>query len=268
MQTPLLVDADWQGQPRKLLLHANRNGFFYVLDRVTGKLLLAKPFVKKLTWASGIDAEGRPVRIPDQEPTAKGNNICPTIEGATNWFSSSFHPETGLLYLQALEKCGIFTKTEVEWKPGKDFMAGTTKNYSRRRAPEIPARSRYPNGQSCLGSPAGWESGILGRRPQHGRWRCILLRRQRRVRGSRRSHGKAALAIPGQSTLEGFADDLYVRRKAIRRGGLGPNDHCLCTSGIASPTKSRPAPDARALRPGSTQFRTPACPVWSNTRSQ
>lgn len=128
VQTPVLVDADWQGQPRKLLLHANRNGFFYVLDRVSGKLLLAKPFVKKLTWASEIGADGRPVRIPNQEPTPKGNKICPPIEGATNWFSSSFHPETGLFYLQALEKCGIYTKTEMEWKPHKDFMGGTTKN--------------------------------------------------------------------------------------------------------------------------------------------
>ena len=54
MQTPVLVDANWNGQPRKLLLHANRNGFLYVLDRTSGKLLLAKPLVKKLTWASGI----------------------------------------------------------------------------------------------------------------------------------------------------------------------------------------------------------------------
>jgi alcohol dehydrogenase (cytochrome c) len=128
VQTPVLVDADWHGQPRKLLLHPNRNGFFYVLDRETGKLLLAKPFVKKLTWASEIGADGRPVRNPNQEPTAAGNKICPPIEGATNWFSSSFDPGTGLFYLQALEKCGIYTKTQPEWKPGKDFMGGTTKN--------------------------------------------------------------------------------------------------------------------------------------------
>jgi alcohol dehydrogenase (cytochrome c) len=128
VQTPVLVDADWQGAPRKLLLHANRNGFFYVLDRVTGKLLLAKPFVKKLTWATEIGSDGRPVRNPNQEPTFKGNKICPTIEGATNWFSPSFNPNTGLYYIQALEKCGIFTKTDKEWEAGKSFMGGTTRN--------------------------------------------------------------------------------------------------------------------------------------------
>ena len=56
----MLVDATFRGQPRKLLLQGNRNGFFYVLDRLTGKVLLAEPFVKKLTWASGIGPDGRP----------------------------------------------------------------------------------------------------------------------------------------------------------------------------------------------------------------
>ena len=68
-QTSVLVDAEWQGQPRKLMLHANRNGFFYVFDRTDGKLLLWKPFVKNLTWASGIGADGRPIRLPNQEPS-------------------------------------------------------------------------------------------------------------------------------------------------------------------------------------------------------
>ena len=97
VQTPVLVDANWSGQPRKLLLHANRNGFLYVLDRTSGKLLLAKPLVKKLTWASGIDSNGRPVLLPNQVPTPAGVKICPPIEGATNWFSTAFIPETGLL---------------------------------------------------------------------------------------------------------------------------------------------------------------------------
>ena len=126
-QTQALVDTNWQGQPRKLLIHANRNGFFYVLDRVTGKLLLAKPFVKKMTWAREIGSDGRPVLIPDKQPTMQGNTICPPIEGATNWFSTAFNPGTGLYYIQALEKCGVFTKVEQEWQAGKGFMGGTTK---------------------------------------------------------------------------------------------------------------------------------------------
>src|SRR6185436_11993161 len=92
--TPMLIDADWQGQPRKLLLHGNRNGFFYVFDRTDGKLLLAKPFVRNLTWASGIGADGRPIKNPNQEPTPQGTKVCPSQDGATNWFSPSYNPTT------------------------------------------------------------------------------------------------------------------------------------------------------------------------------
>ena len=102
-QTSVLVDAQWQGQPRPLMLHANRNGFFYVFDRRDGALLLAKPFVRNLTWASGIGADGRPLKLPDQEPTAAGTKVCPSQDGATNWYAPSFNPATGLYYLQTVK---------------------------------------------------------------------------------------------------------------------------------------------------------------------
>jgi alcohol dehydrogenase (cytochrome c) len=131
VQTPVLIDTVWQGQPRKLLLHANRNGFFYVIDRVNGKLLRATPLVKKLTWAKGIGEDGRPIMTPNNEPTLEGNRICPPLEGATNWFSPSFNPQTGLFYVQTLEKCAIFRKTPTEWEAGKGYMGGSS-----RTAPE------------------------------------------------------------------------------------------------------------------------------------
>jgi alcohol dehydrogenase (cytochrome c) len=124
-QQPLaLVEANWQGQPRKLLLQASRNGFFYVLDRTNGKLLLAKPFVKKLTWAKEIDVEGRPVLNPNQEPTEEGARICPSSHGAANYYSTSFSPVTGLYYLQTYEACNIFSKRPSEWQPMRGFMGG------------------------------------------------------------------------------------------------------------------------------------------------
>ena len=126
-QPPVLVDGEWQGRPRKLLLHANRNGFFYVLDRTNGALLRAKPFIKKLTWAKEIGADGRPVLNPEQTPTLAGTRVCPSVEGATNWFSTSFNPATGLYYVQTLEKCNVFTKVPMEWKAGEAYFAGTTK---------------------------------------------------------------------------------------------------------------------------------------------
>ena len=118
-QPPVLVDAAWNGTTRKLLLHANRNGFFYVLDRTTGALLLAKPFVKKLTWARAIDARGRPVLNDGQTPTAEGTKVCPAVEGATNWFSTSFSAATGLYYVQTLEKCTIYSRSPEIWQPGR-----------------------------------------------------------------------------------------------------------------------------------------------------
>ena len=124
-QTPALVDALWNGQPRKLLLQANRNGFFYVLDRTNGKLLMGKPFVKNLTWASGLDDKGRPVLNPNQEPTPQGNRVCPALDGATNWFSTAFNPATRVYYVQTQEKCGIFVKATQEWKAGAGYFGGS-----------------------------------------------------------------------------------------------------------------------------------------------
>jgi alcohol dehydrogenase (cytochrome c) len=126
-QPAVLVDTIWEGQPRQLLLHANRNGFFYVLDRTDGQLLLAQPFVKKLTWAREIGADGRPVENPDQRPTPEGARICPSLNGATNWFSTAFSPATGLYYVQTLEQCAIFTKRPVEWAAGQSFWGGATR---------------------------------------------------------------------------------------------------------------------------------------------
>ena len=134
-QPPVLVDMPWQGQPRKLLLQANRNGFFYVLDRVTGAFLLARPFVKKLTWAREIGGDGRPVLIDGQAPTAQGTTVCPAVEGATNWFSTAFSAETGLYYVQTLEKCTIFSRSADTWRQGQSYYSGAT-----RRVPGEPGQ--------------------------------------------------------------------------------------------------------------------------------
>ena len=126
----VLVDASWHGQSRKLMLHADRNGFFYVLDRMTGDLLLAKPFVQKLTWAREVGRDGRPVMNPNQEPTQEGTRVCPALEGATNWFSTAFNAATGLYYVQTLESCASFAKRPSEWKAGAGYMGGTARRES------------------------------------------------------------------------------------------------------------------------------------------
>jgi len=126
-EPPVLVDTNWQGRPRKLLLQANRNGFFYVLDRTNGQLLLAKQFVKNLNWAKGIDAKGRPI-LNELKENANGETyVCPGFQGGTNWFSTSFNPATGFYYFQVLERCNLFSKRAMEWEAGKSFMGGAAR---------------------------------------------------------------------------------------------------------------------------------------------
>jgi alcohol dehydrogenase (cytochrome c) len=120
-ETPLLVDAMFHGRKRHLLLQANRNGFFYVLDRITGQFLMGTPFVHKLTWARGIAPNGRPEVLPGSVPTLEGVKVCPAAEGATNWMSPAWSSATGLFYVQALEKCNIYIKGSAVWEKGKPF---------------------------------------------------------------------------------------------------------------------------------------------------
>jgi len=146
-----LVDAAWQGQPRKLIVQANRNGFFYVLDRTNGKFLFGTPYVKNVTWATDLTPNGQPIKAPNMEPTLEGRRVCPSLDGASNWYSTSFNPVTGLYYLQTNDKCGIFTKVPVEWEAGKGFMGG-----SFRQAPDEPAQRVLRALDIHTGKPA-WE---------------------------------------------------------------------------------------------------------------
>jgi len=124
-EPPVLVDTQWQGQPRKLLVQANRNGFFYVLDRTNGQFLLGKQFLKNLNWAKGIDAKGRPI-LNDLQENAQGQTyVCPGFQGGANWYSTSFNPTTGLYYFSALERCNNFTKRTQEWQAGRGFQGGS-----------------------------------------------------------------------------------------------------------------------------------------------
>ena len=126
-ETPVLVDREENGTTRHLLLQANRNGFFYVLDRTDGKFLRATPFVEKLNWATGIDACGRP--LPSGRiPTKEGTYICPGIVGATNWFSPSYNPNTGLFYVMALENCNLYFVKPKPFTQGETFYGTGTKH--------------------------------------------------------------------------------------------------------------------------------------------
>ncbi len=106
-EVPVLVDADFNGQPRKLLMQASRNGYFFVLDRTNGKSLLTTPFAT-VNWAKGIDAKGRPIPNPAKFPARSGVLVAPNESGATNFRPPSFDPRTGLFIVSAQDGYGIY----------------------------------------------------------------------------------------------------------------------------------------------------------------
>jgi alcohol dehydrogenase (cytochrome c) len=120
VQIAVLADLNWRGTPTKTMMWANRNGFFYVLDRTNGRFLRGNPFVK-VNWASGLDETGRPIRTPqpDGQPTWPGN------QGGTNWYSPSYSPRTELFYVSTWEGyASIFRKEPVQYVPGRNFGGG------------------------------------------------------------------------------------------------------------------------------------------------
>jgi alcohol dehydrogenase (cytochrome c) len=115
-QVPVMID---QGE-KHLIVHANRNGFFYVIDRANGKLVSATPFAK-VTWSDSKDAMGTPVARKDASPTPDGNRVCPGAAGATNWMSPTYDPQTKLFYVTAREQCDIFSTAPQPYEAGHAY---------------------------------------------------------------------------------------------------------------------------------------------------
>ena len=155
-ETLVLADANWKGKPRKLMFQANRNGYYYVLDRATGEFLHARQFVDRLDWAKGIDSKGRPILVPGKEPSAGGVKVCPSVRGASNWMSPSYNPETGLFYVVALEQCDIYSGSAKEPVPSSGFR-GTA-------GEQIPAEpgKMYMRALDALTGERKWEAPMPG----------------------------------------------------------------------------------------------------------
>ena len=154
-EVPVLVDGTFNGQPRKMLLQASRNGYFFVLDRTNGKSLLTKPFAT-VNWSKGIDELGRPIPDPAKEPSKDGALIAPDEGGATNYYPPSFDPKSGLLVVNARDAFGIyFFKPEhgaYGWAGADYTLAG--KGYLRAidyHTGQIIWEHRYPRGSSSAG---------------------------------------------------------------------------------------------------------------------
>ena len=122
-QDLVLIDRLWQGQPRKLLVQANRNGFYHVLDRTNGKFLLRRPFVKQ-TWNIGFDEGGRPIMAPNSQASTEGAVVYPSLGGGTNWQSPSYDPTRGWLYLATNDAGQCYIKTPEAYEAGKQYWSG------------------------------------------------------------------------------------------------------------------------------------------------
>ena len=125
IQIPVLADIEIDGTPRKTMLWANRNAFYYTLDRETGEFLVGKAFARQ-TWAEGLDENGRPIRRPNMFPSAEGTLVSPTAGGATNWWSPAFSPRTGLLYVNAFDGEAEFFIRDEEYRAGDRYTGGGT----------------------------------------------------------------------------------------------------------------------------------------------
>jgi alcohol dehydrogenase (cytochrome c) len=141
-QAMVLVDRVWRGQNRKLLLHADRNGHFYVLDRTDGTFLSGTPFIHQ-TWNKGFDAKGRPQRIPGSESSAKGSFLVyPTVGGGTNFQAPSYSPLTGLFYLEYSEAGTVYVSQPTEPQKGQEWLGrAPARGGPPARGPNDPAPS-------------------------------------------------------------------------------------------------------------------------------
>ncbi|MEZ5355052.1 MAG: PQQ-binding-like beta-propeller repeat protein [Bryobacteraceae bacterium] len=122
-ETPVLIEGVIRGKKRKLLVSAQRNAFYYVLDRETGEFLAGRAFAKQ-TWAKGLDDKGRPIVLPDTTPTPEGNYVCPDASGAANWGAPSYDPATGFLLVSVREACATYFAITKSPVPGEGFTGG------------------------------------------------------------------------------------------------------------------------------------------------
>jgi len=121
VQVPVLTEMQWKGSQRKVMLWANRNGMFYLIDRTSGEFLQGKPFAK-VNWLTGFDEKGRPMRAPGKTPSTEGTLIYPGNQGATNYYSPSYSPRTGLFYIPTWENTSsIYFKSPVDYVEGRQY---------------------------------------------------------------------------------------------------------------------------------------------------
>ena len=165
-ETPILVDGDFKGKPRKMALHADRNGYFYVVDRLTGEHLLTSKFSDTVNWVKNINAKGQTIRDPEKDSNVGGALVSPNNYGSTNWPPAAYSPETGLFYVPQSDTYAMYYLTETDPRGamglgGKDEqMVASMGSYLTAidyKTGKIAWRHRYPG----VGGGFGGGNGVL-----------------------------------------------------------------------------------------------------------
>jgi alcohol dehydrogenase (cytochrome c) len=225
-QVPVLGELTVRGRPQKVVMFANRNGFFYTLDRSNGKVIVAKPFVQT-TWATRIGEDGRPIVLPGHVPDEQGTKTCPDLGGGTNFMSPSYDPSIRLFFVTARETCATYFAWDQPFKPGEQYEGGATqrprdqKNFGALRAidPVTGERKwefRYPSVSSSgvLSTASGLvfagdgDGNIMAFDSRTGKnlWHYQLGVPVRSTGGTTYMlDGRQYLLVPSGSTLTAFA---------------------------------------------------------------
>jgi len=221
-ETPVLINAPFRGSMTKAFGAGHRNGFYYVLDRTTARISSrAAFFVEKMNWASGLDAKGRRSSCRIMDPTPGGVRVCPSVRGASNWMSPSYDPDTGLLYVVALEQCDIYSSSAKEPQAVERLSRHRSRADSRRAGAVLPARAGCGDGVAALGiqdARTGYDGGG-GPCPQRADW---SLRETTTATWWRwiPAQAKTCALLYGTHAVR-LADDFPAGRPAVRdnRGG-------------------------------------------------
>ena len=244
-QIPVLVDTEVDGVPRKVVAMANRNAFYYLLDRETGEFLLGTPYAKQ-TWAEGLMPDGRPMVLPNTEPTAEGTLVYPSLQGATNWFSPSYSPRTELFYVSVRQMGAYYFKGGSRVRARGAVPRRRRAGAHRRRGVWGHSRPGGRDGSETLGVRPALTA--VGRGDGHGR-RPRVRRNQRgqRVR-ARCGLGRATLGVPDRRRRANQPHGVRDRRGAARRG-LGRQRRVRLRVALAARGKSPAAVGQRCIPP-------------------
>jgi len=147
--TPILVDGVLEGRQRRLVVMANKNAYYYVLDRVTGEFIRGVPFAWQ-TWSHGLDPHGRPIPREEAAPSRKGTLVAPVAAGATNWWPSSYDPSTGFVYVPSRDQAELFFTGNQDHRPGEMYLSGAAR-------PTLGRRTKSVRALDALSGKQEWE---------------------------------------------------------------------------------------------------------------